>query len=98
MELYQRLYDEAERVNVQFVGITTENSRFDFGIVYTNLFFGKPLITCMQSGKSLLLSQEDLNDVDYLKKLFQVKFDQDAEALSEFFKSALPATTLENQY
>ncbi|WP_280769132.1 DUF3055 domain-containing protein [Salipaludibacillus daqingensis] len=98
MELYERLYDETERVNVQFIGITTEHSRYDFGIVYTNLFFGKPLITCMQSGRSLLLSREDLDDTDYLRKLFNVKIDKDADALSEFFKSALPTTMLENQY
>ncbi|PYZ93292.1 hypothetical protein CR194_08850 [Salipaludibacillus keqinensis] len=98
MELYERLYDETERVNVQFVGMTTEQSRYDFGIVYTNLFFGKPLITCMQSGRSVLLSREDLEDVDYLKKVFRVNNEQDAEALCEFFKSALPTTVLENQY
>lgn len=98
MELYDRLYDETERVNVQFIGITTEKSRYDFGIVYTNLFFGKPLITCMQSGRSLLLSREDLSDGEYLKKLFSVDCERDAEALTDFFKSALPETTLENQY
>ncbi|MCE7794755.1 DUF3055 domain-containing protein [Salipaludibacillus sp. CUR1] len=98
MELYERLYDETERVNVQFVGMTTEQSRYDFGIVYTSLFFGKPLITCMQSGRSLLLCREDVEDVDYLKKAFKVKSDREAEALSEFFKAALPATTMETQY
>lgn len=98
VELFDRLYDETERVNVQFIGITTEKSRYDFGIVYTNLFFGKPLITCMQSGKSLLLSREDLGDNEYLKKMFSVECEKDLEALSEFFKSVLPVTTLENQY
>lgn len=98
VELFDRLYDETERVNVQFIGITTEKSRYDFGIVYTNLFFGKPLITCMQSGKSLLLSREDLGDNEYLKKMFSVECEKDLDALSDFFESVLPVTSLENQY
>lgn len=98
MELYDRLYDESERVNVQFVGMTTDNGRFDFGIVFTTMFFGKPLITCMQTGKSCLLNRDDLDDVDYVKDLFEVSEESDAVALQEFFRSVLPPSILEAQY
>ncbi|AOM83317.1 DUF3055 domain-containing protein [Salisediminibacterium beveridgei] len=98
MELYDRLYDEAERVNVQFVGMTTENARFDFGIVFTTLFFGKPMITCMQTGRSSLLNRDDLDDLEYVKDLFEVHEDRDAVALQEFFRSVLPPSILEAQY
>ncbi|ADH99119.1 DUF3055 domain-containing protein [Salisediminibacterium selenitireducens] len=98
MELYERLYDESERVNVQFVGVTTENGRFDFGIVFTTLFFGKPLITCMQTGKSCLLNRDDLDDLDHVKDLFDVHDDEEGVALQEFFRSVLPPSILEPQY
>ncbi|MEH7522835.1 SAV0927 family protein, partial [Bacillus sp. JJ1503] len=50
MDLFEKLYDEHENVKVRFVGFTTELTRYDFGIVFTNLFFGKPLVVCMQTG------------------------------------------------
>ncbi|GEL08875.1 DUF3055 domain-containing protein [Salisediminibacterium halotolerans] len=95
---FERLYDESERANVQFVGMTTEYSRYDFAIVYTNLFFGKPLITCMQSGRSCLLNREDLDDTEYVRKTFRVTEDADVESLREFFLSVLPPAMLEPQY
>lgn len=98
MELYERLYDESERANVQFVGMTTEHSRYDFAILYTNLFFGKPLVTCMQSGRSCLLNREDLEDADHVRHTFRVHYDKDVEALREFFWTVLPPPSLETQY
>ncbi|MCR6095892.1 DUF3055 domain-containing protein [Salipaludibacillus agaradhaerens] len=98
MTLFERLYDESEKVNVQFVGMTTDHSRYDFGIVYTSLFFGKPLINCLQSGKCLLLGREDVEDLDMIKSSFQVTDDTEALALSEFLKSVLPPLGMEAQY
>jgi hypothetical protein len=51
MNLFEKLYDEYEKVKVRFVGFTTKDTRYDFGIVYTNMFFGKPLVICMQTGR-----------------------------------------------
>lgn len=98
MELFDKLYDEDENVKVRFVGFATEYARYDFGIVYTNLFFGKPLVVCMQTGRSSLLDPEDLGDIDYLKTVFNMENNKQAEDLAEFFREALPSLPFEPQY
>lgn len=45
MELFEKLYDEHENVKVRFIGFTTEQTRYDFGIVYTNMFLESPLLS-----------------------------------------------------
>ena len=98
MNLFEKLYDEHENVKSRFVGFTTEETRYDFGIVYTNLFFGKPLVVCMQTGRSTLLDPNDLENTEYLKKAFNMENYQQAEDLSEFFKESLPGVYFETQY
>jgi len=98
MELFGKLYDESEKVKVRFIGFTTESTRFDFGIVYTNLFFGKPLVVCMQTGRSALLDHKDLEDSEYLKSAFNITDDQQAADLIEFFQGAIPGIPFEPQY
>lgn len=98
MELFDKLYDEHEKVKVRFVGFTTEQTRYDFGIVYTNMFFGKPLVICMQTGRSTLLDSKDLEDIEYIQSSFRIKDEQQAADLVEFFIDALPALPFETQY
>ncbi|MBU8906744.1 DUF3055 domain-containing protein [Desertibacillus haloalkaliphilus] len=98
MNLFERLYDEQENVKVQFIGFTTDEVRYDFGIVYTNMFFGKPLVICMQTGRSTLLSAEDVKDVKHLQNVFHIKTKQEAEDLASFFDETLPNLPLEPQY
>ena len=98
MNLFERLYDEQENVKVQFIGFTTESARYDFGIVYTNMFFGKPLVICMQTGRSTLICAEEAENVDHVKKVFQIKCDDEAADLSLFFTKNLPTMTFDTQY
>ncbi|WP_096154793.1 MULTISPECIES: DUF3055 domain-containing protein [Bacillus] len=98
MNLFDKLYDESENVNVRFVGFTTEEVRYDFGIVYTNLFFGKPLVICMQTGRSTLLDPKDISDLDHLQQAFRIESKEEAEDLAEFFLSAIPAVPFQEQY
>ncbi|MBA4601205.1 DUF3055 domain-containing protein [Thermoactinomyces mirandus] len=95
MSFYERLYDESEKAKVRFVGFISEYGRYDFGIVYTNMFFGKPLVVCMQTGRSSLLSLEDAENLKYLQKIFNLRSKEEAEEVSTFFKSCLPALTHE---
>lgn len=97
MDLFGKLYDEQENVKVRFVGFTTENARYDFGIVYTNMFFGKPLLICMQTGRSALLDPDDIEDLDHLQKVFHIS-DQQAADLSVFFSETLPSIPFTAQY
>ncbi|SEN07604.1 DUF3055 domain-containing protein [Lihuaxuella thermophila] len=95
MSLYDRLYDESEKAKVRFVGFISEHGRYDFGIVYTHMFFGKPLVVCMQTGRSSLLSLEDADNLEYLQKIFNLKSKEVAEEISIFFKNNLPPLTME---
>jgi hypothetical protein len=98
MAYFDKLYDENEKVKVRFVGFTTEHTRYDFGIVYTNMFFGKPLVVCMQTGRSALLDPKDLEDTEYLQAAFKINEEKQAVDLIEFFKVALPGMPFEPQY
>lgn len=98
MDLFNKLYDEFENVNVRFVGFTTEDTRYDFGIIFTNMFFGKPLVVCMQTGRSSLLDPKDLDDIEYIQRAFHIKDVQQVKELVEFFTSALPSIPFHTQY
>ncbi|CAM5786657.1 MULTISPECIES: DUF3055 domain-containing protein [Brevibacillus] len=99
MERYDHLYDVAENAQVRFFGFVTERTRHDFGIVYTNKFYGKPLVICMQTGQSTLLGSEDAVNPEYLKKIFRLDCSDEAEMLSHFFQEHLPSLPFEeNQY
>lgn len=97
MELFEKLYDENETVKVRFVGFTAVETRFDFGIVYTNMFFGKPLVICMQTGRSTLLELKDSQELEYLQAAFKIERAHAVE-LAEFFKETLPEIPFQSQY
>jgi hypothetical protein len=99
MEHFDHLYDESENAKVRFLGFASEESRHDFGIVYSHKFYGKPLVICMQTGQSTLLCSEDAVNPGYLKKVFRLSSEREAEALSAFLQEHLPTITFEeNQY
>ncbi|MCF6412047.1 DUF3055 domain-containing protein [Pseudalkalibacillus salsuginis] len=98
MDLFDKLYDEDETVKVRFVGFTTEHVRYDFGIVYTNMFFGKPLVVCMQTGRSTLMDAADLRNTDNIQKAFNIKTKKEAEELLSFFEESLPYSPIAEQY
>ncbi|MBP2239970.1 hypothetical protein J2Z40_000523 [Cytobacillus eiseniae] len=98
MNLFDKLYDEHENAKVRFIGFTTDQTRYDFGIVFTNLFFGKPLVVCMQTGRSTLLDPKDLDDTEFLQKVFKMSTIQQALDLSQFFKIVIPTPVFETQY
>ncbi|CAG9619874.1 DUF3055 domain-containing protein [Sutcliffiella rhizosphaerae] len=98
MNLFDKLYDNNENVPVRFVGFTTKDVRYDFGIVYTNLFFGKPLVICMQTGLSSLLDSKDITDLNHLQHVFRIDSKEQAEDLAEFFSEAIPSIPFQEQY
>lgn len=98
MERFEKLYDESEKAKVRFVGFTTDSNRYDFGIIYSNLFFGKPLVVCMQTGRSTLLDPKDLEDVEYIQSAFRIHDVNQVEDLIDFFKLILPSVPFQPQY
>ena len=97
--MFEHMYDDIENTKVRFVGFTSENDRYDFGIVFTSKFYGKPLVVCMQTGRSALFSAEDAKVIDNIKKKFMIQDEEEATQLSIFFQTALPKVlTGEPQY
>ncbi|MFD3447988.1 DUF3055 domain-containing protein [Microbacteriaceae bacterium 4G12] len=96
--MFEKLYDENEQVRVRFMGFATYDTRYDFGIVYTNMFFGKPLVVCMQTGRSTLIGQDDIDNVQHLKDVFRLRTLEEAEELAEFLQYMVPATPLHVEY
>jgi hypothetical protein len=89
--VFDRLYDVTEDTKVSFTGFASESARYDFAVVYTDSFFGKPLVICMQTGKAALLCENDLENLDYLQHVFSVPSPKQAEELSLFLQQRIPA-------
>ncbi|WP_134685885.1 DUF3055 domain-containing protein [Brevibacillus migulae] len=98
MDRYDNLYDVSETAQVRFMGLASDQSRHDFGIVFTHRFYGKPLVICMQTGQSTILSSEDAIDPNTLKRIFRLDSFAEAEALAHFFQENLPALQFDDQY
>lgn len=96
--MFDRLYDVSERAQVNFIGYASETARYDFAIVYTDSFFGKPLVICMQTGKSALLCENDLENLDYLQHVFNISGKKETMELAVFLKQRLPAVPSQEQY
>ncbi len=95
--MLENLYDVIESSNVNFVGCISEESRFDFAIVYTSHFFGKPLVVCMQTGRSSPLSADDLGDPEILRTRFLVSAEAAIE-LGSLLRGRLPRLEMQDQY
>ncbi|AIK39375.1 DUF3055 domain-containing protein [Bacillus pseudomycoides] len=96
--MFEKLYDEHESVKVRFLGFMTHENRYDFGVIYTNMFFGKPLVVCMQTGRATLLGQDDVDNVQHLQQVFKLQSEEEADDLAQFFKFLVPPTSLHAEY
>ncbi|WP_166238231.1 DUF3055 domain-containing protein [Paenibacillus turpanensis] len=96
--MFERLYDTIESTQVNFIGYISERARYDFAIVHTDNFFGKPLVVCMQTGRSSLLSAEDVVDLEHLQRSFAISSKEEAQELSVFMQQRLPDLGLKEQY
>jgi hypothetical protein len=96
--MFERLYEVTEKSQVHFIGVATERARYDFSIVYTDHFFGKPLVICMQTGRSSLLDAEDINQLETLQRIFNIRDVEEASELSMFLNQKLPAMPMKEQY
>ncbi len=96
--MFEQLYDLTEQSQVNFVGYISEMTRYDFAIIYTEHFFGKSLVVCMQSGKSALLCNNDIHDLEYLQRVFNVDTQEQTVELSLFLQQWVPPVPSQEQY
>lgn len=96
--MFERLYDISEQAQINYVGYVSERARYDFAIVYTDHFFGKPLVICMQTNQSSILSEHDLYNLEHLQQVFHLSTVQDAEELALFLQQRIPSMPSGEQY
>ncbi len=88
MNEFDIMYDELEDTHTRFVGFVGQRSRFDLAITETNHFYGKKLVYCLQSGRSAILTVEEVDDFQYVATAFQVS-EEEAQELADFLASNL---------
>ncbi|MCD8500715.1 MAG: DUF3055 domain-containing protein [Bacillaceae bacterium] len=98
MNRCDQLYDEQETLKMLFMGVATEEYRYDFGIAFTQLFFGKPLVFCMQTGCSALLSAEDFEDEMYIMEKFKLPSLSEVRTITLYLKERVPTLSFDVQY
>jgi len=83
------LSDSTEQTQTRFVTFISPNfHRFDLAILTTNRFYGKKLVTDMQSGRSGVLGPDDLEEEGVLENVFRIDEEQAAD-LAQFLAMVL---------
>ena len=79
------LSDSTEETSTRFVCFIGEASmqRFDLAITTTNRFYGKKLVTDLQSGRTAIIGPDDLEEEGYLEHVFRLD-EEAAEELEAF--------------
>lgn len=79
------LADSTEETVTRFVCFIGEESmhRYDLAITTTDRFYGKKLVTDLQSGRTAIIGPDDLEEEGYLERAFQLSSEQ-ADELRAF--------------
>lgn len=80
---FDYLYDHTEETTTRFVSFVGETTRYDLAITSTNRFYGKKLVTDIQSGRTAIIGPDDLEIEGYLAHTFKLK-EEEAEELNTF--------------
>lgn len=81
---YDFMSDMTEETSTRFTTFITPGlKRFDLAVTTTNRFYGKKLVTDLQSGKTAIIGPDDLEEEGYLEFTFKLTEEEAAE-LSQF--------------
>lgn len=86
------LSEKTEQQLLQFFCLLSEHHCYDLMIGYTNQFYGKAVVTSIQSGKMVLLCQEDINNPEYWTEKLEIA-KEDIKDFQEFFRKVLQIGT-----
>jgi hypothetical protein len=89
MSFHQILFDETEATTTRYIGFFGETTRFDLMITTTEHFYGKKVVTNLQTGRTAILNEKDAANAPYLLETFQLHNEAEANELSEFLLSIL---------
>ncbi|WP_216828581.1 SAV0927 family protein [Alkalihalobacterium elongatum] len=96
--MFESIYGMDDLSTVQHIGYASESRMYDFTLVFSDHFFGKTLVTCLQSGNSSLLDFQDVSNVSIIKKVFRIQDDEIAQEVSALLQSKIPLAKNFNQY
>ena len=78
------LSDSTESTSTRFVTFIGHSlKRFDLAITTTNRFYGKKLVTDLQTGRTVILGTDDLEEEGYLEHIFSLE-EQEGEEMRSF--------------
>lgn len=85
------LADQTEETSTRFVTfIGGSMRRFDLALTATTRFYGKTLVTDLQSGLTAILGQDDLEEEGYLEHFYRLT-DEEAADLRQFLSLVVGA-------
>ncbi|WP_051109156.1 DUF3055 domain-containing protein [Paenibacillus ginsengihumi] len=83
---FDYLYDNKEETTTRFVCFVGETlRRFDLAITSTNRFYGKKLVTDLQTGRTAVIGPDDLAEEGYLEHFYKLT-DEEAAELRAFLE------------
>ncbi|WP_439875461.1 SAV0927 family protein [Bacillus mycoides] len=91
------LLEEVERQQIGYYCIVSNSHRYDIAVTYSQQFLGKAMVTSIQNGRMVLLSQEDIGEEQYWATKLGIEV-EDIEELQSFFYMILQSQRLEEQY
>jgi hypothetical protein len=77
------LYDETENTRTRFVAFIGETRRFDLAVMSSDHFYGKKIVIDIQSGRSAIIGDDDLEEPGYLEHAYGIS-EEEAGELKEF--------------
>ncbi len=83
------LSDSTEPTTTRFVCFITHNlNRFDLAITTTDRFYGKKIVTNLQSGATAIIGPDDLAEEGYLEHAYRLN-EEEAEELKSFLEQVV---------
>ncbi|HEX7056183.1 MAG TPA: DUF3055 domain-containing protein [Bacilli bacterium] len=87
------LDDTTEQTSTRFVCFITDSmNRFDLAITRTDRYYGKRLVTDLQSGKTAIVGPDDLKEEGYLEHAYGLD-ETGAKELKSFLEEILGPVT-----
>jgi len=80
--------ESTERQLVHHYCLLTQNNRYDLSIAFSSHFYGKSMVTSIQSSKMALLCLEDIHSEHYWAPKLGID-DEDISEIQNFFSMVL---------
>ncbi|EEL51581.1 MULTISPECIES: SAV0927 family protein [Bacillus cereus group] len=91
------LLEQVEKQSIGYYCIVSNQHRYDIAVTYSQQFFGKAMVTSIQNGRMILLSQEDIAEEQYWAPKLGIEV-EDIEDFQSFFHMILQSQMLAEQY